>query len=434
MTEQTLLQLDPAQVQAEGNSRYGLKDYRIESLMGDILDKGGVLVPVLVEALPEGAANGFTHKLTAGFYRHAAVSKLNAEQNAGLTLPALVYTPENELDRLKRQLSENLERENQSPMDRAVAIQQLEDAGVSRLDVRRTFSVLGGRKGNVLQPASNSYINMHLSFLDLSRSIQRKIHDGIIGTAAAYELTKIPRQKQDEIVKRIEEKRAKELEREARQDEREAMSQAKAEEKASRIATATQALADAEQVEVEAKAAFKAAQAAVAAAVVPADYFSKPKEEQQKIAAAVGEAKAALKDADKAVGKATKARGKAEETLKILTRTPAAEEEDETLPAPTVEEKRAAKARKDAKSGKKAKGISKEEVRQAAVEEGVTTGAKLDSMAGVRTGLKALQKSRHKKVQAISILFVRYFDGELNIGELDTELATLTGELKTRQA
>src|SRR5207249_5746573 len=54
-----------------------------------------------------------------------SVEKLNKEQGAGLTVPAIVRPLADDTLRLKHQLTENMDRENQSPMDQAVAIDKL---------------------------------------------------------------------------------------------------------------------------------------------------------------------------------------------------------------------------------------------------------------------------------------------------------------------
>jgi ParB family chromosome partitioning protein len=214
----TLVQLDPELILADDNTRFNLKESRIESLAANILERGGVIEPLEVEPLVE-ASNGHKYRLTVGFYRLAAVKLLNATQVAGLTVPAILHAAATPVERLKRQMAENLERENQSPMDQAVAIKKLLDAGITKIEVREMFARPGGRKGQKTQPASNSFINMTLSFLDLSKSIQDKIHLGLIGVAAAYQLTKVAPEKRAEVLAAAEEERQKALEREEREEE-----------------------------------------------------------------------------------------------------------------------------------------------------------------------------------------------------------------------
>jgi ParB/RepB/Spo0J family partition protein len=213
-----LVRLDPAVILADSNTRYGLKQSRVDSLAKSILERGEVLEPVEVEPLAE-TRNGQKYRLTTGFYRLAAVATLNLT-GAGLTVPAIVRPIPTPQERLRRQLAENMERENQSPMDQAVAIKSLLDSGLTKMEVREIFARPGGRKGNKVQPASNSFINMTMSFLDLPKAIQEKIHDGRVGVAAAYELTKVPAEKRATVLERAENERQKALEQEEKDEEK----------------------------------------------------------------------------------------------------------------------------------------------------------------------------------------------------------------------
>jgi ParB/RepB/Spo0J family partition protein len=214
-----LVRLDPAVILADSNTRYGLKQSRVDSLAKSILERGEVLEPVEVEALDKQSENGHRYRLTTGFYRLAAVAALNLT-GAGLTVPAIVRPIPTPQERLRRQLAENMERENQSPMDQAVAIRSLLDSGLTKMEVREIFARPGGRKGNKVQPASNSFINMTLSFLELPKGIQEKIHDGRVGVAAAYELTKVPAEKRTQVLERAEADRQKALEQEEKDEEK----------------------------------------------------------------------------------------------------------------------------------------------------------------------------------------------------------------------
>src|SRR5258706_13915375 len=134
-TMNELLELRPDDVLADDNSRFGLKKFRIERLASEILQSGGVNTPVEVEEVDPKANGGFRYRLVAGFYRHAAVSLLNQGDRQDFKLPATLFNPDTPAVRLRRQLSENMERENQSPMDKAVAIKKLKAAGASTMDV-----------------------------------------------------------------------------------------------------------------------------------------------------------------------------------------------------------------------------------------------------------------------------------------------------------
>jgi len=168
--------LDPAKVLADDNTRFTLKPSRVQSLKDSILSQGLILEPVEVEELTGDKAH--THRLTSGFYRHAAALSLNAEEKMGIELPCIVRDHLEGAARTTRQLAENMERENQSPMDRAVAIKKLLDQEVPRVEIRKIFSVTGGRKGNQTSPMSNAMLNIYLNMLELPKTIQGKIHGG----------------------------------------------------------------------------------------------------------------------------------------------------------------------------------------------------------------------------------------------------------------
>jgi hypothetical protein len=241
-----ILQLDPSAILADDNTRFNLKESRIQTLAESIVAQGGVIEPVEVE--PIEGNNGFSHRLTVGFYRHAAVKYLNTTQAAGLTLPALVHINANPTVRLQRQLAENIERENQSPMDSAIAIKRLMEAGLSRIEVRQMFSRPSSRKGakGKPEPASNAWVNMMLSFLELPKPAQDKIHMGVVGVAAAYQLTKVPKEKQTEILARAEDARQRELEQEEKEEERFLTTEKKQKEQTEKVTTAKAALEAAE--------------------------------------------------------------------------------------------------------------------------------------------------------------------------------------------
>jgi len=211
-----------------------------------------VLEPVEVEKI-DASVNGHQYRLTTGFYRLAAVASLNLT-GAGLTVPAIIRPIPTPQERLRRQLAENMERENQSPMDQAIAIQSLLSSGLTKMEVREIFARPGGRKGNKIQPASNSFINMTLSFLELPKTIQEKIHDGRVGVAAAYELTKVPADKRQLVLEKAEEERQKALEREEKDEEKLLAQEKKQEaEKTARVA-ALKGVTDAEALVTAAKA------------------------------------------------------------------------------------------------------------------------------------------------------------------------------------
>lgn len=219
-----IVQLDPTKVLATDNSRWSKpKDTDVQRLMDSILEHGGVMEPVEVAELgaEERKANkGFTHRLTFGFNRLAAVLKLNAEQGAELTLPCIVRELESETERVKRQVAENNDRATLSPMDKAVAIKRLLDTGLIKADVRRIFSAAGGRKGSTVQPMSSAMLNIHLNLLDLPKAIQEDIHTGVIGVEGAYILGKVPPDKREAVIARAKKDRLAQIEQEEKDEKK----------------------------------------------------------------------------------------------------------------------------------------------------------------------------------------------------------------------
>lgn len=209
-----VLHLDPADILADDNIRYGLRPGDVERMAESITDRNGVQEPISVEPI---ANDGTGHKfrLLKGFIRHAAVTSLNAK-GAGLTLPALLRLQVDPTERLKLQVAENVARAALSPMDEALSVKKLMDANVSRMDIRKIFARAGTSKGGTVSPVSNSWVNVRLKLLGLPEDIQAKIHVGTVSASAAQELVsdsldpaRIP-----DILKKAEEALAKEAKRE----------------------------------------------------------------------------------------------------------------------------------------------------------------------------------------------------------------------------
>jgi len=301
-TTENVIQLDPTLIMADENVRFSLKPAQIQRLAEDIEETGGVLTPTEVEELPDAErTDGYQYRMISGHYRMAAVKLLNETKNAGLSLPAFVREQGDATAKLKRQLSENVARENLSPMDMAVSIKRLLTAGVPRLEIRKIFSRPLGKKGVQYQPASNAWVNIVASFLDLPKSIQEKIHDGRIGIAAAYELTRVNPEKRAAVLERAEAVRLAEIEREEKDEEKYLDSQKKVEDAK---AKADQTAAELAQAKADAEAAAKAVKEAQKALEIadtpPKGFLAMPKEQQRPFTEKVEEAKADLKLKQKA--------------------------------------------------------------------------------------------------------------------------------------
>lgn len=441
MAAEKLVHLDPAKVLAEDNIRYQLLPHRVSAMADSILARGGVQTPVEVAKL-DPVVNGFTHKLTAGFYRHAAALKLNTESAAGLTLPAIVRQPASEEDRVLRQVSENRDRENLSPMDEAVAIKKLLDMGVSKTQVCALFARPGGQKGTELKPASNAHVNMMLSFLELPKAIQTKIHDGRVGVKAGYELTKVPAEQRDEILAKAEANRLKEVAREEKADQQEATA---AEREAAKTAKLDAAKAAHEAALTERQDAETARTAAVearklAAKIGPfeeqfgAGFAEWTAEQKEKFSGGITTAKAAEREADKRLGAAIKGLDKAQRAYRALTDAPKAEAEGAPLPGDPEPVKAKAKTR-TGQAGKVSKAaVGQDDVRKAAAEAGVAGKHVALNATQARAAAADLAKSKFAKVKAIGQVFAKLLSGELAPKSAETDLSVITGERAVKKA
>jgi len=417
-TTDNLVQLDPAVILADDNIRFNLKRSQIDKLAGDILDYGGVHTPIEVEALAKPTKEGKTHRLTVGHYRHAAVEKLNAESAAGLTLPALVRAPGDDVARLKRQLSENVDRENLSPMDMAVAIDRLLKAKVARKDIRAIFSRPLGKKGQTYAPASNAWVNIVHRLLELPKAMQEKVHDGRVGLAAAYELSKVSPDRRAAVLERAEAERMRQLGIEERDEEkfleteRKALEiQAKADEVVQAAEQAKVEQAKAVKLVAEKEAAFKVS------AKVPADYLSLPEKEKKLIAEKRGQAKADLEGAKKLAKEAAKAVEKLTEKAKDAQETAADK-------AKRLLEARKAKA-KDAKKGKQ---VGPRDVKKAAKAEGAQEGHVALNASEMRKAIAELKVASYPTVTAIAEAIESCFGGVTTPAQCLRALAELVKE------
>jgi ParB/RepB/Spo0J family partition protein len=423
MSEQeSLVHLDPAKVLADDNTRFNLNPVAIGQLKDSILEHGGVMEPVEVEALSP-PTNGFTHRLTMGFMRHAAVTALNMEQNAGLTLPAIVRQVD-ATDRLKRQIAENNDRASLSPMDKSVSIKRLIDAGVDKKEVRRIFSAAGGRKGNTVQPMSNAMLNIHLRMLDLPKTIQEKIHDGRVGVAAAYTLGKVAPDKRADVLERAEKDRLAQIMVEERDEAKYLEAESEAAESQDKVklaeAEAAKAKADiaaAEALVKEKTAAYGKVKNTILTSDTPAG-----KAEVETLKASEADKKGAEKTLKDAKNKLAKALG----TVKTAAET--AEEAKAKLEA-------ARKAVKPTK--KKDKAIGEADIKKAAkATETKGTGHVPITMGDLRQDIKDMMKDGvPARVSQIAKVLMEHLNGAtFGVKDLISQLGVITGDVKLTTA
>lgn len=406
------LELDPRVILANPakNGRFNLKPARIKALAANIMEMGGIMTPIEVSPLspPQGK---FTHEATMGFYRIAAA--LTPELiAAGVKVPVVVRETTDPLEALRRNLAENMERENQSPMDIAVAIKKLMDGGMSKIEVRKLYK-RPGRK----EPASNSWVNIVLSFLDLPKAIQNKIHDGLIGFDAAAVIAKAAPEKRQAIMDKIDQDREAAIARELKEDERLNKEEAKlqaAKEAAETAEKEAKELAATKEKELkEATEAVEAAQLALKATTDAVATDSK-----------------AAKDVPVKAKELEKARGVLEKVAKKYAPKEAAATEKVQSATGHANERAAklkeAREAEEKKKGATAKPVSKGEAQKAAASTGASTNYVALKAAEQRELIHGLTLAGNpEKVQEVFKQVERAFTGEITPKQLDKELAAL---------
>lgn len=418
--EETLVQLDPSKVLAEDNARYGLLD--LDGMKNSIKELGGIMQPVEVEPLVP-PANGHNYRLISGFRRHAAALSLNADEGAALALPAIVRSINDPVMRLRHQLAENVERRNLSPMDEAQAIKRCFDAGMTRQQIRELFKRPSpdGKKSSA--PASNAWVNMTMSFLSFTKDIREKIHTGRIGVKAAYQLTRVPKDKWAEVIEKSEK------EREALNSYEEKLEE-KWEAQTEKVAEAEKKAEEATTEIDHARVELELAQKDLAAKQEKAhDLYRKvlvkglQAEDKKKAHEAFKAAEADAKGAEKKLEAAQKALTKIEEGKQKL----------EDIAKAHREKLEAAAALKKTKVGKpKSKAVTQADVIKAAKASGVDDAGHVAlSAQDMRKLISDLSlPGTYPKVTLIGQSIQRCIQGITTPGIMLKELAAITGELK----
>jgi hypothetical protein len=415
----TVVNIDPTLILSDDNIRYGLKQSRLDSLKADIVNHGSIHTPGEVEPLVP-PVNGKTYRLTVGAYRLRAALELNEQEKAGLTFPAFVRASGTTLDRLKRQLSENLERESMSPLDTAVAIKKLLDAGVSKSDVRVIFARPGGKKGTEMMPASNAFVNMTLSFLDLPKPIQEKIHLGLVGVGAAYELTKVSPERREKVLADAEAARLKDEEKRQHEDDKLLADEKRAADAKAKVDAEVMLLnvtKDELRIAEETLKA-KAEESAKAFTVVQLLPKNASEEEKKRATEHMTALETDVKGARKLVGEKQTAVAKLENKVKGVTKVATSLKE-------RLENARKAKAGKAGKG--KTGGPGAREVKQAAAAAGEGNLVKLDA-AGMRDLITTMSKTSHSTTKKIGKWLLDAIDGGPTPKETIDAIAIIVGD------
>lgn len=413
-----VLQLDPSKIMAQDNLRFGILQADVDALKSSIEEAGGVQVPVEVVVL-DPAVNGFTHSLTTGFRRHQAVLELNKEKGVGLTLPAIVRPLDNELDRVNHQLIENIARKSMTPMDTAIALKKLMDLGRTRLQIREQFARPAGKNGQ-MEPASNAWLNMTLSFLDLPKAIQAKIHDGSVGVKAAYELTKVSPEKQADVLAKAEQAVIDEREREAKEEAKYLKAEA---DLAAQTKQMEETATKMDEAQAEVELATKKFDETVKEAGALYDKLQKAPKDGKKAAAEAHKAKETdVKAAEKALETARKALAKLTDENKKAT--DKAAEHRARLEAARAQ---GAKGR-EGKAGKVKAGVTDKDVKKAAAAAGEGGRVPLNAAEMRKTIADLSLPGTYPKVALIGQAIKECFDSVTTAGEMLDKLAVITGE------
>ncbi len=404
------------------NIRFGLKKGRVESLAEAIINDGGVMQAIEVYPLNDEEVSeneGKEFRAVFGHYRGAAVTLANS-QGHSFEMPCVIVERAEPLTVFKRQLSENLDREDLSPIDKAVAMKEaFETHKMSRMEVRNLFPTYRSKKGNKVEPASNSHVNMTLSFLTLSKKIQTLIHEGDIGPADAYWLTKQPEEKREAAVETAIANRQKYLATEEA-DENKFLEEEKKREEAD---------AKAKEAGVALETAEKEVETAISDAKAKADTALKLY--QEKMTAKADDkkkAEEAHKAAEKEAADAQKALVKKQADLA---------KKKEKADKDKADAQERAKKLQDARANAQKAGGSKKSTEPLKVKASAATEVKNapneDGIPITHTAIKKVisdlcLSGPCPKVQAIGKALNECFNGRIKDNELFRRLAVITGE------
>jgi hypothetical protein len=416
------IMLTPANLLVTKNTRFGLLPVKVKDLAEQIKDAGQVNTYLTVEELAEPGPSGETHWLREGHYRKAAVELL-AKEGLEIPLPCTVVEPLEGVSRTKHQISENWHRTDLTPMDMAVAIDELlhpvdGSEGMKKKRVCELFSRAGGRKGLAMAPLSNSMLNIYLSFLLFPKKIQQLIHEGKIGVLKAHFLSKKDKSEWDVELKKAEDAREAEIKQFEDLEASFVADELKAVEDDKKAKEAAEALINAEKIAADAKATAAdklnaAADALKAAGAVPAADKEKKKVAQEQFKAREAEAKQAEKEATEKQAAADKLKQKAEKNLLL------AKERAEKLD----------KARKDAQAKLAGKKLDIGGAEPSAPGDGKV---KLKGPEIIKLAEQMALAGSFPKVEKIFKAFLRCINSEITDAQLTSECGWITGERKDR--
>jgi hypothetical protein len=361
---------------------------------------------------------GEQYGIREGHYRQAAVKKLNAgKKGLGLTLPCQLEEQTDDLTRIDCQLSENNDRNELSPMDKAVVIDQYLQAGLQKVEIRQKFMRPG--KGKEQVPLSNAMLNIFLKF---PRAIQEKIHTGALGVKEAYKLTTKSPELWEPILAQAEKDRLEDMNYEEKLEDKYLADSKKFEEQEAKEKAAAEALAAAQRIAEEAEAEAEAKQAASleaynASLKVP----SKDKDAKTKATEAWKAKEADAKAAEKA---AVEKKAAAE---KLLAKSQAADKAAEERRAKLEQARKEALAKVQNGSGGKLN-IDK----ASAKVEGGGGPVPLNAVEMRKVLSEWCLPGSFPKVQQVALAIQRCFSGVTTPAQCSSEMGYATGERKDK--
>lgn len=181
-----LVDINDISVDHESNNRFTKSDIGI--LIQSISQYGQLEAVGAVRVRPENSL-----RLAYGFGRYEAIKQINESlpEDQRMKIRVAVFDG-NDRDVFFRNLAENAHRNQLSHMDYSLAIRRMsENYGQSDSQIAGFF----GRTAN--------WVSQHRSLLSLDYKIQEKVHAGEIAMVDALALTKVSKEKQQEVVKEI---------------------------------------------------------------------------------------------------------------------------------------------------------------------------------------------------------------------------------------
>lgn len=198
----SLLLFDPNALTIVEDPKHPLYDERVdlplsETLIANILHHGRVLQSVSIRKNPETGKV----EVVAGRQRVRAVREINRRKKENkafaekwgkdpMRVPAVVERSR-ESDLMDVMVSENEQRENDSPLVRAEKMRRLLDRGKTEAEIQVLFGV------------SSATVKNTLALLESSSAVKKAVDSGRISVATAYKLAKLPAPEQKEKVAQL---------------------------------------------------------------------------------------------------------------------------------------------------------------------------------------------------------------------------------------